>query len=430
MKTRAALVVVLAALAAGAATALSNPDPPWREWTAQAPALRGPLYGMLWTKGRATLLRLDPLTLRVKAGRRLALGPNAWASAFSPDRSRLVVSNGRAGGVRIVDLARMKVVKTITSFGRPTLISWVAPNRLLWLEGYHVVAADPLKGRVLRRTSVDWTLLRSATVPGRLLLLFAPSSTLGPARLAVVDGDGGVRTVALARISAGFEPFGDAKKPGRQRRPGLAVDPAGNRAFVVGGGEPVAEINLATLEVRYPALTQSTSFPGRLRGWLEPAAAAKGLNGPDRRALWLGNDLLAVTGEDGHVTPNELGNPVFSSSAAGLTLVDTRTWRARTLDPVAAQARLAGRLLLAAGYGWDGTGRQFGTGLSLYRPDGTRAAHLFGAHPVMTAEVLGSRALVWDDLRPVVIDTASATVVGQLKSPVPDLLVGDTVFGE
>ena len=85
---------------------------------------------------------------------------------------------------------------------------------------------------------------------------------------------------------------------------------------------PVAEIDLHDLRVR--------SHP------LAPAArAADGVAGPSRDALWLGDGMLAVTGSD---LPSSPGDP---DTPAGLTLIDTRTWRARTIDPLARTSTFA-----------------------------------------------------------------------------------------
>src|SRR5919108_151388 len=55
----------------------------------------------------------------------------------------------------------------------------------------------------------------------------------------------------------------------------VAVDKAGNRAFVVGAGSPVAEVDLETLAVTYHDLATPVSLPGRLHDWLEPPAETK-----------------------------------------------------------------------------------------------------------------------------------------------------------
>ena len=81
-----------------------------------------------------------------------------------------------------------------------------------------------------------------------MLLLGRPAS-IGPARVAVVDAGGRVRTVSLPGIAAGFQEPADWDKVGassRRAQPGLAVDPDGRRAFVVGAGDPLAVVDLRT----------------------------------------------------------------------------------------------------------------------------------------------------------------------------------------
>jgi hypothetical protein len=49
----------------------------------------------------------------------------------------------------------------------------------------------------------------------------------------------------------------------RSADPALAIDPEGERAFVVGAGSLVAELDLDTLEVRYHELDGSTASSRR-----------------------------------------------------------------------------------------------------------------------------------------------------------------------
>ena len=74
------------------------------------------------------------------------------------------------------------------------------------------------------------------------------------------------------------------------------MEPSGSRALVVPAGNRVAEVDLETLEVRYHELSEPVSLLGRLRDWLQPAAHAKTIDGPDRNAVWLESGLVAVSG--------------------------------------------------------------------------------------------------------------------------------------
>ena len=70
------------------------------------------------------------------------------------------------------------------------------------------------------------------------------------------------------------------------RRPGLAVDPVGRRAFVVGAGEPVAEVDLQTLEEkREQAKTQEIHDAPRTVAGSEAPRSATAKRVLDRRVM-------------------------------------------------------------------------------------------------------------------------------------------------
>jgi hypothetical protein len=183
------------------------------------------------------------------------------------------------------------------------------------------------------------------------------------------------------------------------RSPGLAVDPEGRRAFVV-APRVVAKVDLASLRVSYHEL-----------GSREPAAVAKTSTGFWRRAQWLGGGLLAVSGSD---------STSMRTQPAGLLVVDTRTWRVRTLDRGASAFVLEGGLLLATGSG----------GFAGYDLDGAKRFALFDGLQAFVAEVYRGRAYVWvtraggpqEPLR--IVDLASGQVVGERGAPLPRLLDG------
>jgi hypothetical protein len=203
--------------------------------------------------------------------------------------------------------------------------------------------------------------------------------------------------VPLTEIQSGMDEI-DHEAAGlyRQARPGLTVDPAGNRAFVVAADEPVAEIELATLRVSYHALATPVSILGRLHDWLEPRALAKGAAvGPSRTARWLGSDAIAVTGVNDEGSLDAQGRGRQHQQPAGLSVIDTRTWTVRRLDGGASQAVVGTGLLLASAYLWDSTTeRSRGMGLSAYGPDGSRRFHVLGAEPLWGVQVVGGRAIV------------------------------------
>jgi hypothetical protein len=195
--------------------------------------------------------------------------------------------------------------------------------------------------------------------------------------------------VSLPGIAAGFQEPADWDKVGassRRAQPGLAVDPDGRRAFVVGAGDPLAVVDLRTLEVAWHRTEPRPGLLGRLADWLLPAAEAKSVHGPVRMAAWLGDGLMAVWGQDET-------EPVV---------------RGPTVEQ------------------W-------------LRPAGLRLVHLFGTRQVNWLQVNGGRAYV--DLTPstdryvghdsqatdrvvAVVDLERARVLAEWRGRLPGLLVG------
>jgi hypothetical protein len=208
--------------------------------------------------------------------------------------------------------------------------------------------------------------------------------------------------------------------------PGIAADPAGRRAYVVPGNGPVAEVDLASLQVTYHRLGRSASPWQRLTRWWAPPAEAKIISGPSRSALWLGDGQLAVTGYDGSAEGHHREIP------SGLELIDTRTWAVRQVDRRSSSAVLAaGRLLAfgtAFGTGPDGANR--GYGLTLYGPGDRQPVHWFGAKQVSWIQVNGDLAYVQlmdanlsNDEGYAVVDLRSGRLLDKGTGNVPELLV-------
>jgi hypothetical protein len=274
--------------------------------------------GVLWRgtppADTAELAWLDALSLRPLPGRRLPLGGHGAVWAVAPDGSLAVFADGGDrddGRLLVVDPRRLRRVGTVRLGRRwqaPFAASWLGRSRVLLagvgtadgpegdLATAEVLVVDLAAGRLLARRSVVGTLLAAARLPDGMVLLLGGDGSLGPARLLVVDGAGGARTVRLPAIAAGFL-VPEERGPGVGAawwQPGLAVDPVGRRAFVVGRGAPVAEVDLLDLGVRWHWLEGGRGPLARLAGWLLPAAEAKSLFGPVREAAWLGGGLLAV----------------------------------------------------------------------------------------------------------------------------------------
>ena len=207
-------------------------------------------------------------------------------------------------------------------------------------------------------------------------MLVGPPRGIGPARLAVVDSRLRVRSVRLARIAAGYR-IDREKGTFEQRHPGLAVDDATGRAFVAAGGAPIAVVALKTLAVTYRPL-------GRV--------VRKAGSGPRREVRWLGDGKLAISGADERSSVDARGRIQTRIEPAGVTVVDTASWSATTLDPAATSTAITEAGLLTWGISWS-AGRPRGSGLRLHGPEGERF-HLFGDEALWLVRAAGARAIV------------------------------------
>ena len=313
-----------------------------------------------WGSPASELVALDALSLR-PVSRRVPVGLFDVPQAFSPDGATLALGSGRRDGLRLVDLRRMRVAGDVSVGGAVAALSWPRPDRLLAVvsagRDFRLLVIDPatlrrLAERRLRRSSlVAVGLTRDA-----LVLLLGPLDAIGPTRLAVFDASGRLRSVTLARIRSGWEPPGPGVQPRivRARTPALAVDPGVGRAFVLPAGGPAAVVDLATLRVRYRPLPERRLADGG--NALSEASY--------RRAAWLGDGLVAVTGEDDRLEPAPHVGPLQRTRPAGLVVLDTRAWTARTISPRAQWFWPAPGLLFVpnergrvAAYGLDGVVR-------------------------------------------------------------------------
>jgi hypothetical protein len=231
-----------------------------------------------------------------------------------------------------------------------------------------VAGIDAVRRRVVWRQRLGGSLQAGERFGGRLLLVLGPRGrSLGSSRLVEVGPHRRVRSAELPEIRSGIESAGSVTEAWN---PGLAVDPAGARAFVVQADAPVTEVDLRTFQVH----------PHHAGPWAK--ATDDEVVGPRRDALWLGHGLLAITGSDSGKTP------------AGLTLVDTRRWRARTIDARATDAALVSGTLLASTFLENGSRTTSGSGLTGFSIEGRRRFHLFGRQQLTGVQPVGSKALV------------------------------------
>jgi hypothetical protein len=412
------------------------------------PAKGGPLLGLLargqgddWT---SVLARISPNTLRPLRGARLDVGQaSSWS--FSPDHSLLAVAAPRPAiparaQLELIDRRTLKLVDRFgLGVGNVWRVVWLRPDRVLALR-YHpdgaavdVLVVDPAARTARTTATLNATVIGSEVLPDALVLLLAPVGKIASATIAIVDVEGRVRSVGTG-IVAGYEqpPPDEESAPPELHHdvPGLAVDPVGRHAYVVSASGAAADVALDTLSVSYHTLSQPVSLLGRLRSFVDPAAEAKEMNGPLRQAEWLGNGILAVSGNDAHVYTDANGSGQFRLTPAGLSLIDTRTWTVRKLDGGADSFARAGDDVLAAGIRSDsGTGSRTGMGVASYRRNGSQRFHILAGVPVWIDQAWGGRAFITirDYTNVQVIDTTTGLTLGKRNGAnIPRLLVGDS----
>jgi hypothetical protein len=394
---RAFLAAVAVAVGVGGQTELQAP--------AREPATPPPfVLGVIYHEGGLApeLARLDPLSLE-RTGRavRLRLGGGS-ATASSPDGRRLALGTAEPG-IQIVDAKRMKRLGFVKlgGIGWVTFLSWQKGTLFAVVsDETHTTAlvVDPRGQQVLQRHRLNRLFLGAAESTGGIDILTSPRRRIGPVELTVLGGKGAA-SVAIEGISGGT--VTKNREEGfraEQVIPGLAVDKDAHRAFVVSAGSYVADVSLENLAVQYHELSEPVSLLRRLHNWVEPAAEAKVIQGPQRKAVWLGNGLVAVTGAD---YSGATGKP------AGLTLIDTSDWSIRKLDDETSDATRVGETLV-------GVGRR--SGLVGYDLQGRRLYRLLDRAEIDGLETSGGLVYVYLGAeRRAVVDAASGRVVGRAK---------------
>jgi hypothetical protein len=396
----------------------------------------------VWQKDGARLAALNPKTLRVGKQRTPSLDfVDAWAFEH-PDGRVVAIAGGRAwdsgprppDAIRFVDLESLTLLPGVIALdGFAQALLWVRPDRLVAVlaptAGDDLLAAtvDPVAHRVLTTTPLSGDAVRVGRSGDSLVLLQSPHDKIGPTRLTIIGGDGTVRSTQLDRVSAGGTRAFDAQGNfiGTQRLPALAVDPQGNRAYVIQPDGPAAEIDLRALTVTYHDLTAPRSILARISAWLTPPAAAKGSTGPQRRGVWLGDGLIAVTGSDDSQVTRADGGIEFHSAAAGLAIVDTHDWTVRMLDGRADTVIVTDGRLLATAISSD-----HGMGLAVYGPDRRLKFSLFRPWVVWVEAALAGRAYVntynvYGVRRISIINLATGKIIGKRRGTLPTPVLAD-----
>jgi hypothetical protein len=306
-----------------------------------------PVYAVTTTDTGGRLLnRRDPATL-APIGPSARLDSSAQAAAFSPDGSLVAfVEWADKPSIQVLDLSRMRW-RSPVPLGLTTgavVVRWFDSRRVLVFaeqpDGLRVLVLDATTNRRSTAKRIAGHLTdRNQIAVGRTraAVLIRAVQKIGPVRLAIVSSFGSARIVTLKQIREGAidrEIY----------RPALVADPAADQAYVVGGlRDPVAAVDLRTLAVSYRRPFAS--------------ADASNVTGAERMTIWLGGGRFAVAGWDDGARGSD-------SRLLGLRLVDTRSWRARTLDPDTDYVCVAGHSLVShhldgtlVVFGFDGTRR-------------------------------------------------------------------------
>lgn len=349
-----------------------------------------------WEAGGGKLRWVSATTLKPVGSAVLNIGgAPVDIAAVSPDGTFAAIGGGAEGRLRLVRLNGLRQIRLFW-LGEGSVFGgiWPTRERLVVLLGgadAAVVVLDPSARRVVRRQRLDGIPMGAVRAGRFLLTLLAPDQGLGAARLAVIAGDGSVRTVALPGITAGFAPARSEQEAGRQASPALAADPAGNRAAVV-GRDTLLVVDLDTLEVRQ-------SLEARA-----PASVAKRIEGWGRRAVWVRGDTIAVGG----------WNDSYDATM-GVDLLDLGTGARRRLDATATVAQLIGSTLIAYG----------GSALRGYRLDGSLRFELLAGQDSGYVQTAGSHLYVGsgNSTRFVVVDSRAGRILKTVRMLHPTIVL-------
>jgi hypothetical protein len=392
----------------------------------------GPLYGVVRSAGGRILAPVGRRTLSARPSPRIPLPAGVYGVswAFSPGCDTVALG-GYRGRVLLVDLERGRRIRSLALGGSSTVsrLAWPRPDRLMALAGPfdspRAVAVSVPEGRILASRKVGGRPWVSEATPLGVVILAAPGDRIGSATLVLANPDGGLLRVPLPRIRAGFDEVGPMRLA-RQIAPGLAVDAAGGRAYVVAANEPlVAEVDLASGVATYHELRGGG-------GAVTGPVAAKGLAfGAFRTASWIGDGTIAVSGELTRTRPDRRRatrrlRTVVRSDPYGLRLIRTAGWTATTLDPLLKSFTVAGDLLLGINGEPAALAGADATGLVAYGGDGRRRfARFRGAGRAWLRDVAWPYAYVREisPRRTLVVDLRDGRTVGRTGSRRPPVLL-------
>jgi hypothetical protein len=392
----------------------------------------GPLYGVVRAAGGRILAPVGRRTLRARPSPQIPLPAGIYGVswAFSPTCDAVALG-GYRGRVLLVDLERGRRLRTLDLGGRSTVgqVAWPRPDRLMAVAGPfespRAVTVSVPGGRVVDSRRIGGRPWVSEATPLGMAILAAPGDRIGTATFVLADPDGGLLRVPLPRIRAGFDEVGPLRLA-RQITPGLAVDAAGGRAYVVAANEPlVAEVDLASGAATYHELRGGG-------GAATVPVAAKGLAfGAFRTARWIGDGTIAVSGELTRTSPDRRRaarrlRTVMRTDPYGLRLIRTTDWTATRLNPLLKSFTLAGDLLLGMNGEPAALSGAEATGLVAYGTDGRRRFARF-----REAGRAWLRGVAWpyayvreiSPRRTLVVDLRNGQTVGETGSRRPPVLL-------
>lgn len=330
MARRVVLLPLILVLAACSGT---EAEPPARETVLEFAVY--PFVRSGYTGSGTSLRPIDPETLRPLRRRGLRLGGWVDGHRFSPDRRRAAF--GLAFGELVfVDMATL-TLRARMVLGSPEVevhpVGWPREDLLIAVAcngtgkygclRHRILLVDAERYRVRARIHLGGgSTWEYDAHTGRAVFLVSSDRERRPARVVVIDRHASVREVELRRITVGGTLLYGG--PPRLRSADLAVDRG--RAVVVSPYEPVAEVDLRTLAVRYhevPGLDPPVSSLRRV-----PLEPWQGTHSPYENSYRIvgrfGDGLLRVSGLEQRLAGNRVRRVVLDAR-----ILDTHTWSAR-----------------------------------------------------------------------------------------------------
>lgn len=388
LRTVAAAVFVTLAVVAVAAAAPGTRRPPIAVFAVeQDPSVAriGDAHHLVRLDS-VTLERLGPMSFSLAHTRPYTASPRGRFLAFGS------VSGSGRPYVRLVDGREFRPLgsaRVAPVLGEIRALEWTRSNHVFAAGDNFVALVNPSTRRLVwsKRLRGEHMLVHK-TATG-IVQLRAPKDRIGRATLAIADARRGLRVTQL-RIRAGRRRGFDSASS-TMRHPGLAVDTAGRRAFLVDTDHAVAIVDLASLRTRYV----------RLR----PPARPIGANAFIQTGYWMGNGKLAVGGWDEPPSPSA---PLIT---AGFRLIDIGNGKARTIGRRVNLLHFDGHSLLA----------EENDALVAYAPDGTRRFTV--PMPGAPMEFVGRYAYIIGDgtdegrKRRTIVDLDTGAIVNRLEPP-------------